>query len=65
MTKEVLIKDDSNNSMMSISVGDNCLFYGNYWDFDRSAIGLKELLEQMGLAVTIEETTLEEISEEI
>ena len=62
---QVLIEDDTDNAMMSISFNGECLFDGNYWDFDHSSDGLKKLLEQMGLAVTIEETTLEEISEEI
>ena len=53
MTK-IIIKDNIYTEMLSISKEDGeCLFHGNYWDFDRSGLGFKKLLEELGHEVKL------------
>lgn len=52
--KKIIIKHDIIDKMISIEDenGKN-LFYGNYWDFDRSPNGFKSLFEKMEFNVII------------
>ena len=52
---KIKITEDRSSEMLRIECGDKCLFEGNYWDFDRCGKSFKELFENMGLQVELEE----------
>ena len=49
---KIKILDDPSCEMMEIYKDDDCIFCGNYWDFDYSPIGIKDFLKELGLNVT-------------
>lgn len=52
---DCVISYNPDEEMMSISdKNDKCLFYGNYWDFDKSPTGIAEFLKKIGLKVKID-----------
>jgi hypothetical protein len=42
--KQVIIAYDDSNDMIEITRGDECVFYGNEWDFHRDAKSLGRFL---------------------
>lgn len=49
--KKVKISYNPDEEMMSITTEDETLFYGNYWDFDRSPKQLAKFLKKIGVDV--------------
>jgi hypothetical protein len=56
----VIITEDSDSEMLRIETETHCLFEGNYWDFNRSGSTFKELLEDVGCDVVINEKDYDE-----
>lgn len=55
--KKIIIKEDQDCEMMSITTSEGeCLFYGNYWDFNRTGDSFKSLFEKLGFDVKLTET---------
>ena len=59
----VVITNDSTCEMLRIMCDDDCLFEGNYWDFEQSDTSFKKLLEAVGCEVQVNEKDYEEWDE--
>jgi hypothetical protein len=55
MDNKVVITEDSSSEMLRITVGDECLFEGNYWDFNRDGTTFKRLFKSIGAEVELVE----------
>lgn len=55
MSKEIKIIEDSESEMLQMTIEDECIFEGNYWDFDRSGENFRRLFEYLGFKVSLEE----------
>lgn len=51
----IVIKDDEGCEMMEIWQDGDCLFAGNYWDFDATPSGIASLLDSLGLDLSLED----------
>ena len=49
--KQVIIAYDDSNDMIEITRGDECVFYGNEWNFHRDAKSLGRFLSSLGMDV--------------
>lgn len=53
MTKnKVEVVIDSNTEMLSITVDNECAFFGNFWDFDRPE-SIVSLLHKLNVDLTV------------
>jgi len=52
---KIKITEDSESEMLKIETETECLFEGNYWDFNRGGSSFKEFFESMGIEVELEE----------
>lgn len=52
---KVVIKQDNSCEMLAIYKDDDCVFFGNEWDFSRSGRSLTKLFRQLGLEVELTE----------
>lgn len=57
----VLIEYDDDTEMLSITntIDDECVFYGNYWDFNRGPENFRQLFERLGLEVELKKRLFE------
>jgi len=55
----IKVKVDYNCEMLSIEEGENSLFYGNFWDFNRPG-DIVALLQNLGHEVEVVEQDYEE-----
>lgn len=53
--KNIKITEDSTTEMLRIEIDNECIFEGNYWDFDRSGDGFKKILDKIGCNVELVE----------
>ena len=59
MENVVDINYNDNEEMMSIMHNGKCLFYGNFWDFERDPESLAEFLQKLGITVNLSESDAE------
>ena len=52
----ITITYNENEEMMVIKNNEEVVFYGNYWDFDKSPHGLKSFIENLGLQTELIKT---------
>ena len=57
----VLIEYDDDDEMLSITntTDDECVFYGNYWDFARGPESFRQLFQRLGLDVELKKRSFE------
>ncbi len=57
--KKIVIREDADNDMLKITIGNECVFHGNEWDFKRDANSLRDFLDKLGVKAEVEKGVIE------